>query len=116
SFEHRWALPAAFRFHRAIGKAKIAARIHELNRQCKEGLAAIKHVRLHTPRADALSAGIVSFSVERMTPKAVIARLKDKRILASESPYAFKCARVAPSLLTTPEEIDVMLREVRSMA
>jgi selenocysteine lyase/cysteine desulfurase len=39
SFEHRWSLGEAFRFHMAIGKAQIAARIHTLNRQLKEGLA-----------------------------------------------------------------------------
>src|SRR5262249_25834502 len=31
SFEHRWALEPAFRFHLALGKARVAARIHELN-------------------------------------------------------------------------------------
>src|SRR5258707_9001429 len=39
SFEHRWALEPAFRFHLAIGKARIARRIHELNEQCRRGLA-----------------------------------------------------------------------------
>ena len=49
SFEHRWALPAAFELHQRLGKAKVAARIHALNRQCKEGLKKMKHVTLHTP-------------------------------------------------------------------
>lgn len=116
SFEHRWALPAAFQFHAALGKARVAARIHELNRQCKEGLAAMKHVRLHTPMSDALSAGIVSFDVAHLTPAGVVERLKAKNIIASESPYAFKCARVSPGLLNTPQEIDIALREVRALA
>jgi isopenicillin-N epimerase len=30
SYEHRWALAEAFRFHRKIGKARVTARIHEL--------------------------------------------------------------------------------------
>ena len=68
SFEHRWALGEAFEFHRAIGKAKVAARIHELNRQCKEGLAAMKHVTLHTPLSDECSAGIITFEVAGMKP------------------------------------------------
>ena len=34
AFEHHWALTEAFRFHMQIGKAKVAARIHDLNRQC----------------------------------------------------------------------------------
>jgi len=116
SFEHRWALPAAFEFHAAIGKARVATRIHELNRQCKAGLAAMKHVRLYTPASDALSAGLVCFDVDHLPPSAVIERLKAKKILASESPYAFKCARLAPSLLTSPEQIEVALREIRALA
>jgi len=56
SFEHRWALGEAFEFHLQIGKDKVAGRIHELNRQCKTGLAAMKHVTLHTPLADEVSA------------------------------------------------------------
>ena len=31
SFEHRWALDEAFRFHEAIGKARVTERIHSLN-------------------------------------------------------------------------------------
>src|SRR5262249_22562142 len=55
SFEHRWALGEAFEFHREIGKAQVAERIHALNRQCKDGLAAMRHITLHTPRQDDVS-------------------------------------------------------------
>ena len=57
SFEHRWALAEAFRFHGRIGKRRVAARIHALNRRLKAGLAGMGHVTLITPRSDALSAG-----------------------------------------------------------
>src|SRR5262249_38326277 len=33
SFEHRWALAEAFRFHEAISRDRIAGRVRELNRQ-----------------------------------------------------------------------------------
>ena len=46
----------------------MAARIHALNRRLKDGLAGMSHVTLLTPRADALSAGIVVFSVDRLSP------------------------------------------------
>jgi selenocysteine lyase/cysteine desulfurase len=49
SFEHRWALEAAFHFHQAIGKARVARRIRELNEQCRRGLAEMRHVQLHPP-------------------------------------------------------------------
>jgi isopenicillin-N epimerase len=116
SFEHRWALPAAFRFHRDIGKARVAARVHELNRQCKEGLAAMKHVRLMTPRSDAVSAGLVCFEVEGLTPQEVIEKIGRKKIIASVSPYRVPYARFAPSLLTMPEDIEKALAEIRALA
>ena len=45
---------AAFAMHRQIGRARVAARIAELNTQCKAGLAANPRVKLHTP----MSAGL----------------------------------------------------------
>ena len=116
SFEHRWALGEAFRFHQRIGKRRIAERIHALNRQLKEGLAKMSHIRVHTPLADNLSAGIVCFEVDGMTPEEVVTRLQERRIIASVAPYATSYARLAPSLLTSPEEIDTALREVRALA
>lgn len=116
SFEHRWALGEAFDFHRSIGKAKVAARIHELNRQCKEGLAAMKHVTLHTPMADEISAGIITFEVAGLAPEKVVEKLKEKRVIATTTPYATSYARLAPGLLNTPQDIDMALREIRALA
>lgn len=115
SFEHRWALPAAFEFHQSIGKAKVAARIHALNRQCKEGLKKMKHVTLHTPMSDAVSAGIICFEVAGMVPSAVVARLREKKIIASTSPYATTYARVAPSLLTSEADVEATLRAIQAL-
>jgi isopenicillin-N epimerase len=112
SFEHRWALGEAFEFHQAIGKARIAAHIHAVNRQLKEGLAEMGHVTLHTPRAEALSAGMVCFEVEGLSPEQVVARLHERGIVASVTPYATRYARLAPSLLTSPEEVDKTLSAV----
>lgn len=115
SFEHRWALNEAFRFHLAIGKDRIARRIHELNRQLKEGLAAMPHVTLHTPLADDLSAGIVCFEVDGMSPDRIVQALRERGIIASVTPYATKYARLAPSLLTSPEEVDLTLAAIRAL-
>jgi isopenicillin-N epimerase len=116
SFEHRWALGEAFEFHRELGKSKVAARIHELNRQCKTGLAAMKHVTLHTPMDDALSAGIITFEVRGLSPEQVVARLLEKRIVASTTPYATSYARLAPGLLNSPAEVETALREIAALA
>lgn len=113
SFEHRWALREAFRFHRQIGKQRIADRVHALNRQCKEGLARMPRVKVYTPMADEVSAGIICFDVDGMKPEEVVARLRQRGIIASESPYRTSYARVAPSLFTFPDDVERTLREIR---
>jgi isopenicillin-N epimerase len=115
SFEHRWALADAFRFHSQIGKNRVAARIYALNRRLKTGLAAMPHVRLVTPAADAVSAGIVVFSVDRLSPGAVVAALRRRRIVATETPYSPSYPRLAPGLLNTPGEVDRVLAAVRAL-
>jgi selenocysteine lyase/cysteine desulfurase len=115
SFEYAWALPEAFAFHRQIGRARVAGRIHSLNDQCKEGLARMRHVKLYTPLGNNLSAGIICFDVEGIKPKEVVERLLERRIIASTSPYAVSCVRLAPSLLNSPEEIETTLREIRAL-
>jgi len=112
SFEHRWALDEAFTFHRAIGKARVTQRIYELNQQMKQGLAKMPHITLHTPMSQDLSAGIVCFEVSAMTPGQVIERLRIKKIIGSVTPYATQYARLAPSLLTSPEDIEQTLKEI----
>jgi isopenicillin-N epimerase len=115
SFEHRWALDEAFRFHRRIGRARIAARTHELNSRFKRGAAAMRHVVLRTPRSASLSAGLVCFEVRGVPPQEVVDRLLRRGIVATVTPYAQSYARVAPSVLNTPAEIDRALRALASL-
>src|SRR5262245_8056191 len=116
AFEHYFALPAAISFHESIGPARTTARIHELNAQMKEGLAQMPHVQLYTPRDENLSAGIVCFDVKGMTPEQVAKRLLDQRIIASTTPYRVSYARVACSVVNSPQEVDTVLRAVRGLA
>ncbi len=117
AFEHRWALAEAFRFHLAIGKPRVADRIHELARRCKQGLAAIGgKVKLRTPMADDLSSGITCFEIDGMVPNKIVERLLEKKIIASDSPYATSYARLTPGLLNTPEEVDRAVAEVKALA
>ena len=116
SFEHRWALAEAFRLHRRIGKRRVAARIHELNRHFKTGLAGMGHVDVYTPRADRLSAGLICFDIRGLSPHAVVQRLAERRIIATVTPYATSYARVAPGLLNTHEEVETALRAIRALA
>ena len=65
AFEHLWGVEAAVQFHERLGRGRVANRIRELNGRFRHELAAMQHVRLHTPASDALSAGIVCFEVGR---------------------------------------------------
>ena len=116
SFEHRWALGEAFRFHLAIGKARVEERIHALNTMAKEALAALPRVRLHTPMSADLSAGIICFEVDGHTPEEVVAHLGARGIVASTSPYRVSYARLAPSLLNDEAEVERSVAAIAALA
>ena len=115
SFEHRWALADAFAFIRRIGKGRIAARIHTLNRQLKDELARMSHVTLYTPRSSGLSAGLVCFDVDGMSPDTVVRRLRERGIVATTTPYSPSYARVGPGMLNTPAEIRRLVAALRAL-
>jgi selenocysteine lyase/cysteine desulfurase len=115
AFDHTWALGSAFDMHLGLGKTRIANRIHELNRQMKEGLRAMTHVRLHTPMDDELSAGIVCFDIEGMPADKVVAALAQKGIIASRTPYRRQHARLCPGLLTPGGDVERTLAAVRAI-
>jgi selenocysteine lyase/cysteine desulfurase len=116
SFEHRWALPEAFKLHMQLGKANVQKRIHELNQQTKQGLAKMAHVKLHTPASNELSSGLVCFDVQGMKPEAVVKTMHEKGIIMSNTPYRVSYARFAPSLLNNEQEIEIALAEIQAMA
>jgi selenocysteine lyase/cysteine desulfurase len=78
----------------------------------KEGLARMPQVQLYTPRDDNLSAGIVCFDVKGMKPEDVVKRLLDQRIVASTTPYRVSYARVACSIVNTPQQVETVLRAI----
>lgn len=116
AYEHQWAMAAAFRMHGQIGRSRVAARIRDLNTQCKAGLAEIAKLRLHTPMAPELSAGLVTFEIEGIAPADIVKQLLDRNIVASTSPYAITYARLAPSLVNSPEEVDRAVNAVREIS
>ncbi|MEO9635821.1 MAG: aminotransferase class V-fold PLP-dependent enzyme [Parasphingorhabdus sp.] len=116
SFEHRWALPAAFDLHLALGKDNVQRRIHQLNTQSKEGLAKMTHVKLHTPMAAAYSSGFACFEVDGISPPDVVKKMHDKGVIMSNSPYRKSFARFAPSLLNNEQEIDQALAGIAALA
>jgi isopenicillin-N epimerase len=117
SLEHRWALTAAFEFMEQLGRERVCERVHQLNRQCKEGLADMPHVTLHTPMSSELSSGITSFEVRGYNTDEVIAKLKEQKIVATKAPYThYNYARFTPGIINTTEEVDRALEAVRGLA
>jgi selenocysteine lyase/cysteine desulfurase len=115
-FEHLLAMADALDLHRQLGRPRIAARVRELNARLREELAAMPGVTLVTPRDPALAAGIVCFEIAGLKPAEVVARLREQRILATESPYAVSYARVSAGIMVQPDEIESVLRAIRGVA
>ena len=117
SFEHRWALDTAFRFHLGLGKPRVAARIHALNRHMKQELARMPHVKVMTPLADELSAGIVCFTVDGLAPAEVVSRLRKAGVLATVTPpfYTPAYARLAAGLINLESDVDQAVAAVRAL-
>ncbi|AKH37696.1 MULTISPECIES: aminotransferase class V-fold PLP-dependent enzyme [Nitrosomonas] len=116
AYEHQWAMADAFQFHKTISRARIAARIADLNSLCREGLAKIPRVTLHTPRDNQLAAGIICFEVAGMTPEAVVDKLLERHIIASVTPYAKPYARIAFGIMNTPKEVTVVLQAIADLS
>ena len=115
SFEHRWALQEAFRFHEAIGRRRIDTRVRQLTRRLQAGLSEIRGVRLRTPPSNTLSAGLVCFEVAGVDPAVVVQRLAARRIVASVTPYAVRYVRLGPGIVNTPAEIDAAVRAIAAL-
>jgi len=115
AYEHQWAMAEAFEFHHRIGRKRIAERIAALNSQCKEGLARIRKVKVLTPRAPLLSAGIICFQVEGQTTEETVRRLIGQKVIGSSSPYKVSYPRLAPSLVNDEQQVEEALRAVRAI-
>jgi selenocysteine lyase/cysteine desulfurase len=116
AFEHLLAVPAAIELHRTIGRDHIAARVAELNADFREEAAKIAGLTLHTPRDPQLSGGMSCFEVAGVPAHDVAVRLAEKRIRTNSSPYRTSYARVAAGVMNSPEDIDAVLRELRTLA
>lgn len=109
SFENRWALYDAFDLMLKIGKENIKQRVHSFAKMCKEGLAAMPHVKLHTPMDEDLSSGIVSFEIDGYEIEDAVKILVKKKIIATSAPYQRSYVRLTPGIINTEEEINTAL-------
>lgn len=113
-FEHRWALTEAFAFHERIGRSRVAGRTVEQATRLKEGLAD-GPARLVTPLDPEVSAGIVCVDVPGMRPPDAMVALRERRIVASVTPYTTSYLRLGPSIVTDPDEVDAAVEAVDAL-
>lgn len=116
SFEHRWAVPEAITFHQSIGRTRIARRTSDQATQLKAGLAEIPAITVVTPTDPELSAGLVMCSHTDLAPFEAVRKLRaEHNIVASVTPYDDPYLRFAPSIVTTPEQVDAVLTAVAAL-
>lgn len=116
TFEHRWALAEAFDFHHRIGRTNVTKRIQRLATRLKQGLAELRDVRLITPMAEAVSAGIVCFEVAGMDPPTAVDRLRrEHRVSASVTPYAQPYVRLGTGLWVDERDVDAALDAITGL-
>jgi len=114
TFEHRWALADAFRFHLDIGKDAIHERTTTQATQLKEALADVSGVRVVTPLDASLSSGIVCVETP-VEPFSLLEPLRARGYAASVTPYATRYLRLGPSIATTPDEVDGVVAALRDL-
>jgi selenocysteine lyase/cysteine desulfurase len=112
TFEHRWALAEAFDFHHRIGRTEVTKRIQSLATRLKQGVAELPKVRLVTPMAEEVSAGIVCFEVDGLDPATAVMRLKEGKIAASVTPYAQPYVRLGTGLWVDEQDVDAALSAI----
>jgi selenocysteine lyase/cysteine desulfurase len=115
TFEHRWALAEAFRFHSTIGRARVAQRTTHLATALKEGLSGIAGVDVRTPAAPELSAGVVCCAVEGVGAGEAVERLRAAKVIASVTPYAEQLLRFGTSIVNDEDDVQRAVTAVRDL-
>jgi selenocysteine lyase/cysteine desulfurase len=116
AYEHRWALPAAFAFQERIGRQRVTARVRALAARMKGGLAEVRGVRLMTPRAAELSAGLVCADIAGVDPGRAVLALAADRISATVTPYAQRHVRFGCGLAVDEDDVDAAVAAVARIA
>jgi selenocysteine lyase/cysteine desulfurase len=75
-------MAGAFRFHRQIGRKRIAERRAALNRMDTGAPARIPGVAVPTPRSASRSAGIICLEIAGHSPQAIVDKLPERRVIA----------------------------------
>ena len=100
-------LLAAVDFHERVGAAKVYARIGELRARLAAALSEIRSVRIVSPSARGLAAGMVSFASSRLSGVELQTKLAERNVRTRViGEYDYGWMRLSPHVWVMPEEID----------
>lgn len=111
------ALGEAMEFQNRIGRARIERRIHALAGYLKEQLSQVPGLRLHTNTDNYLSAGLTAFSIQGVSPAALVDYLREKhnivvRTIGSEEKGTHG-VRVSTHIFVTMRDVDRLVEGVQ---
>ena len=104
-------LLAAVGFLQALGMPRVEARVRYLRGRLQRGLLEIPGLRVVTPGAEALNAGMVSFAMDGVDALDLQAHLARTRRVRTRvvSEYGYGWMRLSTHVYNRPEEVDLVL-------
>ena len=75
----------------------------------------MSHVILYTPMSQNLSARIVCFDINGMTPTQVVEQLRPRNIIATKTLYSPSHARLTPAIYNTSEQMKQVLKAISEL-
>jgi selenocysteine lyase/cysteine desulfurase len=111
-------LLAALRFHRAVGPARVYARIEELRGLLIDALDGVPGIELMTPVSEGRSAGMLSFRLPGRDPLELQQRLAAEANIRTRvvSEYDYGWMRLSPHIYTRPSELEQVAALIRKAA
>lgn len=112
------AIANAIEFHNRIGGARKEARLRHIQNHWTDQARKIDHVVLYTPQDRHRSCAIATVGIKGMKPADMAATLLDKYkifTVAIDTGGVHGC-RIAPNVFTSIDEVDALVKALRSMA
>ena len=81
----------------------------------KHVVSEIDGITLVTPLDPEISAGIVCVDVRDVSPESAVTQLRELGVVASATPYRQSYLRLGPSIVTSPEEVDMAVDAVAQL-
>ncbi len=114
-----FALGRSLEFLEMIGMPRIRDHARHLSRHLREQLLGIDGVEIHTPDAPEPSTGILAFSLSGIAPHDLSRSLRERWNIAQRPALMVGTdggVRVSLALYTAPEEVEILIDAVRTLA